>query len=378
LEFKIFAGWSLKFSSRAKLGLVGSALGFFWGCPKSNFSGGKPVQKPPSVASPSIPVPPEPDEPQPPAVVTTGSVVPTDPKVSPPTEPTKECFGEHRALRIAFLVDNSASMSPSKNLSPGAKGYTSGTDPALAALSSRMKQERMTKRQDAIYKIVSDTLEKDAAAKAGNSIFVGSEIGMSYFPKNSFEDVAVRVSERPPLNLRMNNLLNVSNKIEFLNQFWNTLDFTHVGDGRTPYLAALREAKELLKNGKSSSDTRRDMLVFLTDGLPSDESPSLVKAAKTELVDTDVVYLRLFDSAIANDDAFKVSIREAFLDENVKWGRKQDNVDKYTVQDFERYWSDLLAIPEAISSYKVAVSNTEQIKSTLGQIVNSYQKCAAK
>jgi hypothetical protein len=78
----------------------------FLGCPKSNFSGGKPIAKPTSAPSPAAPPPPEVD--------TVGGVSPSvaPPKVMDPIKPNEECFGrEHRALRIAFIVDNSGSMS---------------------------------------------------------------------------------------------------------------------------------------------------------------------------------------------------------------------------------------------------------------------------
>jgi hypothetical protein len=351
-------------------------------CPKANFSGNKPVATATS-DQPSGTVN-ETNE-------TTGSTFPKNPdgsvtgsiknnipvNVTKPKNPSKECATDnYRALRIVFVIDNSGSMSPPPNLKPTDAQYTSGSDPALEKKTVRGANEKATNRQEAIYKIILNSLEKDDAAKKQNPEFIGTDIALAYFPKNANEDVAVSLAGSPPLSAAaMTPISGISNKAQFLESLWNLLSFTHQGQGRTPYLAALKEGKLLLKDSKKADDTRRDLFVFLTDGLPSDESPSLVRKAKDDLKDLDIVYLRLYDQKSGGDSTFKAGLKEGFLSSSILWARKPNNPDKYSSSEFEKYWKDLIAIPEYLTKNIIQVENSSAIQSSLGNIIGQFQKC---
>ena len=88
-----------------------------------------------------------------------------------------------------------------------------------------------------------------------------------------------------------------------------------------------------------------------------------------------VVYLYMFDPGVAEasrNAVAKSSLKTAF-EGSSKWG--QVDGDGYGPQDFEKYWTDLVALPEKISDTRINVDNPNQLVETLDGLLNITQKC---
>jgi|GEM_PF-3402017 len=347
------------------------------GCTKTSFGGKKgsaaqPIAKTPipeTTKKPGVTSPPE---------VDVGTV----------KNPVVECGGQHRALRMAIVIDTSSSMGPATcgthaqaQMQAAAQNGTlelDGSDPARTGTSIRGANECHTDRQNAAWRIVTRTVERDLVAEKANATFMGSEVGLAHFPKGltgSDSDTYAKISGEPPLKKAMTNLTSVTLDDTFKNTLWTSLDRTHVQTGVTPYLAALSAGYDLLKTGRDPNDTRKDVLFIITDGLPTDQRPSAVRAARAELKDVDVVYLYMFDPKVA-EATRQAAAKSALQNQFAKgWARQAGNTDGYAAGDFEKYWADLIALPDQIATTRIDVTQPSELSAKLDAILESAQVC---
>lgn len=320
----------------------------------------------------------------------------------------KLCSLEYKALRIAFIVDNSGSNgSPLKNSTDAsmslngiecqnpATGPLMGTDPRVCKTSARGLNEIQTDRQNALYEIISHIAEQDSQALKQNPEFLGTDVGISYFPSDNVYSnmgVATEISGKTDaLPQSMTNLKTVSNIETFKLKLWDALKFTWNPLGVTPYTTGIESASKLLKSERSATEIRPEIVLFLTDGLPTDERPTTVKTARQTLgAETKLFILSVFNSndsepqkklELQNSEAYKV-LKNSFMDESPgqQWARKQKTPpgnDGYTRSDteFERYWSDLRTLPKQISNDYLEIQGANNLKSEIVRILGTQQKC---
>jgi hypothetical protein len=84
----------------------------------------------------------------------------------------------------------------------------------------------------------------------------------------------------------------------------------------------------------------------------------------------------MFDPSVAEttrNAVSKTSLESAFKGQG--WARQEGNNDGYGIQDFERYWSDLVSLPKKISDLQVGVSEPKQLVTAIDGILNLTQSC---
>ena len=346
---------------------VGAAL-CNTGCPKAKFAGGG--------GSGSNPIP-------------QGSPQKSPPEIDANAR-KKICAESHKATRIAFVVDNSGSHGLKEGtVQDGSAGFYTGTDPVRKGTSARGREETFTDRQNVLFDVITRTAALDAEALKKNPEFLGSEVGVAYFPdgdKAEGIEQHVKISGTPPLPAAMTNLKNISLTDGFKNALWDRFAFTHTPSGTTPYTNALTSARDLLKNGRDAADPRPDVVVILSDGLPSDEQPSRVLEARKQIDDLTPILLFALYSAAKDPDIKKskdwISLYDGFRSDapTQKWARKPGRTDGYQNSDaeFDRYWNDLQALPEKIvkpNGRIVEVSGSTNLKEEVEKILSVVQTC---
>lgn len=350
------------------LAAAGAGLG---ACDKTKFGGGKKTEPAP-LAKETTP-------PGKPKVPAPGKPSPNEIDVGKVKNPAVECGGEHRALRMAIVVDTSLSMGSPQcgtTVKPGSTVEFSGSDPARTSASIRGKTECYTDRMNAAYHIITRTAERDQAAQKKNPTFNGSEIGLAHFPNPQSQESYAKISGEPPLSKQMTNLTGLTFDEAFKDKLWASLSRTQNSFGVTPYHAALSAGRDLLKGGRDPNDPRKDVLFLITDGAPTDQRPSQVLAMREEIKDVDVVYLYMFDPNVAEAARFekaKSTLKDAF--DKQGWARQPGNTDGYGPGDFEKYWQDLVRIPEKIATVRVDVTQPGELVGKIDALLDSAQAC---
>lgn len=290
----------------------------------------------------------------------------------------KVCASTYRAARIAFVVDNSGSMGPD--------GTSPGTDPVTRNQTSlRQRMEAFTNRQQTLYNIINRTAELDAQALKLNSEFVGSAIGVATFPRSAGEYDSYRLMSGPGSGAEaafprpMSDLKGVQITEQWKQTIWNALSFTHSPAGLTPYRAALEAGQRLLKDGRDPLDMRQDILFILTDGLPTDERPSLVRQLRAALTTrTRVIYVSIYEAGkdvYRQNEKAKRDLQAAFLDPQKLWARAPTGNDGFGAGDFERYWTALSTLPTEIADARYEVSASSQLLQDLDRILEVERRC---
>ncbi len=303
-----------------------------------------------------------------------------------PTQTSGLCGGNFRATRIAFVLDNSGSNGFSDGRVQSPSGTLTGTDPNVLGTSVRGKQENFTQRQNVVYGIISNLVSQNAAAVAHSPGFQGTDVGIASFPKDgSLAGLTATNYVSGPggaasavLPALSTNLKSVSWTPAIADALWHSLDFTQKPDGSTPYLVALTEAYAMLKAGRNPGDPRPDYLVVISDGLPTDQQPSQVLAARAALTGTVVIYVSLFkpgaDVTLQNSQAY-TSLQGAFV--NQGWARQPGATDGYAPGGFASYWADLLALPGKIANETIVVQGVNNLSSLLNPAIASISACSA-
>ena len=318
--------------------------------------------------------------------------------------PPEVCSDSHKAARLYFIVDNSNSH----GYVVAGQEQRSGTDPARLAVSVRGISEMKTFRQEALYTIIKRTIELDTAAKKSAPEFLGTELGVSYFPRyrgdgnpstryqGELDDlgqyVNVTGSDGTAASVfpsRMTDLSSLkadfSAGAQFGNDLWAGFSFTHSPGGSTPYATGLRAAVENLKLNDPSrrADPRENIVIMLTDGLPTDETPSAIQSLRTQLgAATKVFIVSVYDPAedpaLTNSPFFN-NLKQAFLGA-ANWATKPENPDRYskTNEGFSQYWGDLLAAPGKIANQIIKVSDASKLGAEVDKILQATTTCTSK
>lgn len=369
------------FRSKSSLVAVWSVAIVAGACTKTTFQGNKKTTEPAPVAKGTQA--PKPGEPSPNELDAL--------KRPPPANPEVECAGKYRGLRMAIVIDTSHSMGPAtcgSQMQSQTQAQTQtgqgtllleGSDPARDGTSIRGKTECFTDRQNAAWHIITRTTERDKTGEAKNKTFMGSAVGVAHFPAGTdatASETYSKISGTAPLRGQMTSLAGVTFDDTFKNGVWTLLDKTHMRTGITPYRAALAAGRDLLKTGRDPNDPRKDVLFILTDGLPTDQRPSEVVRLRQEIADVDVIYLYMFDPTVdeaSRQAVAKESLRQAFTEKS--WGRAAGNTDGYGATEFERYWSDLVALPARIATTRINVTKPSELVPKIDSVLATVQSC---
>ena len=154
------------------------------------------------------------------------------------------------------------------------------------------------------------------------------------------------------------------------------LKFTHKPAGATPYEVAFKGAHDLLKAGRNPQDPRPDVVLFITDGLPTDQRPSLVRAARAMLGATPVILFSLYEpgknSETQNAPA-KSTLSDGWNSPTLQWGDRPNENDGYP--NFESYWKELLKLPSEVSNSVIEVEGSQKLNAELDRILGVLQSC---
>jgi hypothetical protein len=280
------------------------------------------------------------------------------------------CPDKFRPLRVAFVIDNTKSNSDTPGV-PQSGNRLVGSDPIKQFSEDKylLDDEDLknlntgglyTHRQVAVYKAIRKLQRAGLASRVENPNFKGIDIGLSHFPLAPKFDPADKEKSSPTeeqmknavfhfggntgLDSKMTDISKIEESAQFSQKIWDTLNFTHHPNGMTPYLTAFSAAKTLLKEEKKEGDSRQGIMVLVTDGLPTDRAPSLIKEARKNLgADTRVVLLQVYGFGEISDEKQnegpKKVLQELFTG-SWKWGQEEHST-------FDAYWKALLSIPNS-------------------------------
>lgn len=317
--------------------------------------------------------------------------------------PPEVCSESHKAARLYFVVDNSNSHG---YVVPG-QAQRSGTDPARLGTSVRGVSELKTFRQEALYTIIKRTIELDIAAKRAVPEFLGTELGVSYFPRyrgdgnpstryeGELDDLSQYVNVTGAdgtaarvFPARMTDLSSLQGDFavgsKLSDELWSGFAFTHTPGGSTPYATGLRAAVDNLQPGSPrAGDPRENIVILLTDGLPTDETPSAIQSLRNQLgAATKVFIVSVYDPAedpvLPNSPLFN-NLKQAFLG-SANWATKPGNPDAYakTNEGFSQYWRDLLAAPGKIANQIIKVPDASKLAVEVDKILQATTTCRSQ
>jgi hypothetical protein len=293
--------------------------------------------------------------------------------------PKSVCVNGHRALRVAFLVDNTGSNSCTPGKLQTDANNLCGTDPVKPD-SPIPGGGSYTDRQNAVFQTIVTLVAKDQAARAANASFEGSEVGLLSFPsgisvdelsKSKFYTGIAAVFPKKMTNI----LADVRVDEDFKMRLWELLQFTHNPIGMTPYKTALEGGEQLLIEGRNPADTRQDLAILITDGLPNDVQPSLVKAALANLKNVDLVIFSVYQKGLdmeSQNAVAKNALRDLWSG-SFQWGHASGKSDDFA--SFDDYWAGLLKVPNEIANKVVEVHGSDNLKTAVEELLGSYQQC---
>lgn len=278
------------------------------------------------------------------------------------------CRARYQALRIAFVVDNSASNNGEPNKIQ-TDNVISGTDPIIG-----LGELVYTRRQKAIHRTLLHLAQMDQKLRAENDEFQGSAVGISYFPKDESIDgngkyamVSGEVGVLPDL---MTETSAIGTDPDSSQALWDALKFTYTPRGMTPYKAALESAKKMLFDSRREEDTRPGLVMLLTDGLPSDDKLEPVRAVRRELGDTKIVLLSLYRTTGTSQEQRNAPARNKLEEyyHTRQWGASEFGT-------FQDYWNALLNLPGELigdpsNEIRVNVNNDELIDQMNNALLN--------
>ncbi len=225
------------------------------------------------------------------------------------------------------------------------------------------------------------TINEDQKSRGQNPEFLGSSFGLSSFPFDGSSAAGLAKSrfhsgQGSVLPEMMTETNSLKADAAYEESLWNLLSFTHSPQGSTPYKTALEGAAQLLGHS-SSADPRQKVVLLITDGLPSDNKPSEVLAARNQLgSDTIVVILSIYSpgkNIEQQNAAAKSSLKEAWDDPAIMWGRQESGNDGFA--GFDDYWAKLLGLPNEISDQQFDIDGSENLESAIKDILGQIQSC---
>lgn len=292
----------------------------------------------------------------------------------------QNCATSARAVRIAFIVDNTGS-----NCSSDCQVQTGnslvGSDPPRVN-AALFGGKPFTQRQRVVSEAIQRIVTVDEQARAQKSDFIGTDVGLASFPKpkpgtNTGLNEPVTYEGSPALPVLMNNSASLKAIPGFNDSLWDLLKFTHKPLGHTPYQVALQAASKVLPHGRKAGDTRQEYVFFITDGLPTDERPSVVREARKALGDKVKVimfsvYMPGLNTESQNANA-KATLSDGWNNPQILWGRKAGNNDGFA--SFDAYWKALLELPKEIADVNVDVNGAENLAGEVDKVLDLISKC---
>lgn len=290
-------------------------------------------------------------------------------------------YEDYEPLNLVIVVDNTASNSCTPGVAQDASKGLCGTDPIQT--SGRFSVSPYTHRQKSLHWLVTSLVEEELQLKKSHADFVGSNVGIISFPKGADEEsLGYSVTHSGAggvLPNALTNTLSLSLNTTFREKLWDLLKFTHHPAGLTPYSTALKGALRLFEN-VALDDNRKNAILFISDGLPTDERPSQVRALKRELGRTPIVLVSIYEAGKNSDDqnAYARETLRKLWDDERQWGHKEGDNDGYEPGDFEKYWNDLVALPEEISDETFTAEGSVGLSEKLLTAVNGLRGCGKK
>lgn len=304
------------------------------------------------------------------------------------------CPDEFRPLRVAFIVDNTGSngAKPGNIQRPpvlkGSDAIKSFDDDKYLLkdtdFSGLDTGNIFTYRQYAVYKSILKLQKSGIASRKSNSKYTGIDVGVAHFPKVSGDTATEEEMKEPVfyngdstgLPSKMTDVSQIESSTSFNQKLWNMLKFTHDSRGLTPYVTAFTAANSLLIDEKKADDQRQALMILVTDGLPTDRTPSSIKAARKALgANTRVVLLSIYgsdevDDEVQNKEA-KASL-SALYSGGLEWGKEEHST-------FESYWKALVAIPSSneVRDDYIQV-NSRNLQKSLDGVLDRYLTCKKK
>ena len=307
------------------------------------------------------------------------------------------CTDPVRPLRVAFVIDNTGSNAATPGEIQKGPNFV-GTDPVKSFTNSKWllndsdlkplgSDTQYTDRQVAVYKAILKLQRAAAEARAKKPSFAGIDVGVAHFPYAppglpagaavDVEDLSKAVFHNggnTGLSDKMTDVSKITYTDTWRGQLWNMLKFTHYSRGMTPYVTAFSAAKELLVTAKKDpNDTRQGLMIFVTDGLPTDRKPSEIIAGRGSIGKDNRVALMSIYQAEANDDVqnepAKIALKTVY--EESGWGQEE-------YPTFDAYWGALRKIPQSgevrDDYFQVKVTDFQK---SLDQLLDRYLKCGA-
>ena len=221
----------------------------------------------------------------------------------------------YTGANFLFLVDNSGSMTQTD--------CPSGND----------KDCGETNREKAILSAF-DSLTEAYVSSGEEDRAVSSVAVAKFTPDNR---------NQPFSELSPDSYVSVESYPENRNILQNGLQFTRQPRGDTPYLNALLWGEKFLTEEGSLTD-RKNVLVLVTDGEPTDKSPSAV-LEKAQAIDAPLITIRVNQEGLSPEQR-----REAHY--NIISNQYSDWPTE-TYDSLHLYVDDLMALPQQISSRDV-------------------------
>ncbi|NBX16643.1 MAG: VWA domain-containing protein [Proteobacteria bacterium] len=311
------------------------------------------------------------------------------------------CPDKSRPLRVAFVIDNTRSNSETPGI-PQSGDKLQGSDPIRNFAEQKYLLDDpdfknlntdglYTNRQFAVYKAIRRLQRAGLEARASNPDYKGMDVGISHFPlapkynrddkekssptEEQMKNAVFHFGENTGLKSKMTDISVIEESAEFSQNIWNTLKFTHHPNGMTPYLTAFSAANTLLNEEKKEGDPRQGVMVLVTDGLPTDRSPSKIKKARKNLgKENRVVLLQVYGDGEISDESQNQgpkSVLEGLFTGPLKWGLEEHS-------SFANYWKALLAIPASpeVRDDQIQVNSSklnESLDGMLKYILNCNQ-----
>jgi hypothetical protein len=305
---------------------------------------------------------------------TSNQVSPTNGNSTPPA--TQTCIAGYKPARIAYIIDNSAShgADPSKQVDydilKSQGGSFSGTDPLFIGGSVRGKRELFTRRQSAVYQSIMTIWDIEKKA----SVSQGTDIGLAYFPtgkdsnnRDLLDPVYVYGNDKI-LKSKLTSLKDLQlDQDSQKDQVWKLLDFTYKSQGITPYLSGMNAAYNILKTDRNPNDTRQDIVIFITDGLPTDAKLSDVIKRGQDLAPTFISVISLLYTTSILDEAKNTS--------QLIWNRYND---PDQLGSFAAYWQAVLDTPKKLaqpSNLYMMLSDFADLDNQLKTLIQTQLSC---
>ncbi|SMF30032.1 VWA domain-containing protein [Pseudobacteriovorax antillogorgiicola] len=235
----------------------------------------------------------------------------------------------YTGANFLFLVDNSRSMIDTDCPSGDSAncGPTNRERAILSAFDALTEAFVSSDRDEAISSIAIARFTPDNRNQSFEDMPAESYISVESFPEN-----------RSMLEQR--------------------LSFTRSPKGDTPYLNAILWGEKFVSE-ETSANGRKNILVLVTDGEPTDKSPKEVRE-KAESLDAPIITIRVNQSGLNMEQR-----------RDIHQGVIQKNYSQWTTENYDNlnlYVDDLMSLPQDISSREIIeISSVAELEAKIFQ-----------